>query len=97
MEPNEKIRAFAEYVSAKNDYLTAIDAARAAAEAAWQADIRVGAAAYNAKLAAAVEAETTATASAAFDRLKAAERALDEARVSEAYQTEPPFSLSRHR
>ena len=95
-EANKFAEEFAEYDSAKNDYLTALDAARAAAEAAWQADISVGHAVFMAKRAAAVEAEKTATASAAFDRLKAAERALDEARVSQAYETEPPFSLSRH-
>ncbi len=77
MERNKN--EFADYVSAKNALDAALDAARAAAEAAWQADISVGHAVFMAKRAAAVEAETTATASAAFDRLKAAERALDAA------------------
>lgn len=89
---NKFAEEFSEYDSAKNDYLTALDAASTAIEAAWQADISVGHARFMAKRAAEVKAEKIATATAAFDRLKAAERALDEARVSEAYQTEPPPS-----
>jgi hypothetical protein len=67
----------ADYFSAKKALDAALDAARAADETAWQADISVGYAVFKAKQAAAAQAEANAATAAAFDRLKVAERALD--------------------